>query len=151
MLEAVDIKRILSRAKVDDKKGTWFKSGISRLKSKLFNIDKIGENTLEYLLIQEINYLTRCKDVEPLTRVTMCKTVPPPKKKKSVWKEFNPDLENYVEDFYQQECCDCDIQIFNFDWVRYKGKWDFNYYCAECAVKSEVVHTKIKNEDGEWK
>ena len=151
MLEAVDIKRILSRAKVDDKKGTWFKSGISRLKSKLFNIDKIGQNTLEYLLIQEINYLTKLKDIEPLTRVAMCKTVPPPKKKKSVWKRFNPDLENCEEDFYQIECTSCDMQIYNFDWVRHKGPYNFDYYCGECAAKEEVEHTKIKNDDGEWK
>ena len=57
----VDIVRITDRCVLkkdkDDEDGVWYKSGKSRLKKKLSMLDTIKVNSLEYLLIQEINFL----------------------------------------------------------------------------------------------
>jgi len=78
-LKPVDVKRIIGRASIkkadpvviDNKEkvrfkgnGTFYPSGISRIKGKLLDLSKIKKNSLEYLLIQEINYLQDNKKSE---------------------------------------------------------------------------------------
>jgi len=82
-LKPVDVKRIISRATVkkadpvviDNKEkvkfigdGTFYPSNLSRIKKRLLDFNKIRKNSLEYLLIQEINYLQDNKKVEELPK-----------------------------------------------------------------------------------
>ena len=68
----VDIVRITNRCvlKKDkhDEDGVWHKSGKSRLKKKLSMLETIKINSLEYLLIQEINFLQNNTSDKPITK-----------------------------------------------------------------------------------
>ena len=58
----INIERILNRAKLNETniRIGWYKSNISRCKTKLKDLESIKETSLEFLLIQEIIYLQKC-------------------------------------------------------------------------------------------